>query len=42
MINSTTKLVGLLGHPIKQSFSPSIHNYLFKNIIKIIYTVVLM
>ncbi|WP_343101447.1 shikimate dehydrogenase [Romboutsia sp. MSSM.1001216sp_RTP31141st1_G3_RTP31141_220114] len=30
MINSTTKLVGLLGHPIKQSFSPSIHNYLFK------------
>ncbi|MGL4914223.1 MAG: shikimate dehydrogenase [Romboutsia sp.] len=27
-INSNTKLICLLGHPVKQSFSPSIHNYL--------------
>lgn len=30
MINSNTKLTCLLGSPIKQSFSPIIHNYLFK------------
>ena len=29
-INSNTKTICLLGHPIKQSFSPSIHNYLFE------------
>ena len=28
-INSKTKMFCLLGHPIEQSFSPSIHNYLF-------------
>lgn len=28
-INSKTKTVCLLGHPIEQSFSPNIHNYLF-------------
>lgn len=27
-INSNTKLIGLLGQPISQSFSPIIHNYL--------------
>ena len=27
-INSSTKLICLLGQPVKQSFSPSIHNYL--------------
>ncbi len=27
-INSTTKLIGLLGQPVSQSFSPTIHNYL--------------
>lgn len=27
-INSNTKLIGLLGQPVSQSFSPSIHNYL--------------
>ena len=27
-INSSTNLICLLGHPVKQSFSPSIHNYL--------------
>lgn len=29
-INSMTKIIGLLGHPVKHSFSPYIHNYLFK------------
>lgn len=29
-INSNTRTVCLLGHPIKHSFSPIIHNYLFK------------
>ncbi|HSQ88687.1 shikimate dehydrogenase [Romboutsia sp.] len=29
-INSTTKIIGLLGHPVKHSFSPNIHNYLFE------------
>lgn len=29
-INSSTKTLCLLGHPVRQSFSPSIHNYLFK------------
>ncbi|MGL5693347.1 MAG: shikimate dehydrogenase [Peptostreptococcaceae bacterium] len=29
-INSKTKTICLLGHPVKQSFSPSIHNYLFE------------
>ena len=28
-INSMTKIIGLLGHPVKHSFSPEIHNYLF-------------
>ncbi|MGL4913485.1 MAG: shikimate dehydrogenase [Romboutsia sp.] len=28
-INSMTKIIGLLGHPVKHSFSPQIHNYLF-------------
>ena len=28
IINSSTKLICLLGHPVRQSFSPSIHNYL--------------
>ena len=27
-INSSTKLICLLGQPVNQSFSPSIHNYL--------------
>ncbi len=27
-VNSCTKLIGLLGQPVSQSFSPSIHNYL--------------
>jgi shikimate dehydrogenase len=30
MINSSTKIMCLLGHPVKQSFSPIMHNYLFK------------
>ncbi len=29
-INSNTKTICLLGHPVKHSFSPTIHNYLFK------------
>nr|WP_317333215.1 shikimate dehydrogenase [uncultured Romboutsia sp.] len=29
-INSDTKTICLLGHPIKHSFSPTIHNYLFE------------
>lgn len=29
-IKSTTNMVCLLGHPVKQSFSPKIHNYLFE------------
>lgn len=29
-MNSTTKIIGLLGHPVKHSFSPNIHNYLFE------------
>lgn len=29
-INSNTKLIGLFGQPVSQSFSPSIHNYLSK------------
>lgn len=29
-INSNTQLICLLGHPVKHSFSPNIHNYLFK------------
>lgn len=29
-INSNTKTICLLGHPIKHSFSPTIHNYLFE------------
>ncbi len=29
-INSSTKTICLLGHPVKHSFSPSIHNYLMK------------
>ena len=29
-INSNTKTICLLGHPIKQSFSPNLHNYLFE------------
>lgn len=28
-INANTKTICLLGHPIKHSFSPTIHNYLF-------------
>lgn len=28
-IKSTTKVICLLGHPVKHSFSPVIHNYLF-------------
>lgn len=30
MINSSSKLIGLFGQPVSQSFSPSIHNYLSK------------
>ena len=30
MINSDTKLIALFGNPIKNSFSPYIHNYLFE------------
>lgn len=30
IVNSETKLVCLLGHPVKQSFSPIMHNYLFE------------
>lgn len=33
-INSKTTMVCLLGHPIKHSFSPTIHNYLFKKYLK--------
>lgn len=29
-INSNTKTICLLGHPVKQSFSPIMHNYLFE------------
>ena len=29
-INSRTRLIGLLGQPVNQSFSPNIHNYLSK------------
>ena len=29
-INSSTKTICLLGHPVKHSFSPTIHNYLFE------------
>lgn len=29
-INSKTNIIGLLGQPVKHSFSPNIHNYLFK------------
>ncbi|MBO3443757.1 shikimate dehydrogenase [Clostridium sp. CCUG 7971] len=29
-IKSTTKIICLLGHPVKHSFSPVIHNYLFE------------
>lgn len=29
-IKSTTNTICLLGHPVKQSFSPKIHNYLFE------------
>lgn len=29
-INSKTKIVCLLGHPVEHSFSPKIHNYLFE------------
>lgn len=29
-INSKTKLIGLFGQPVNQSFSPNIHNYLSK------------
>ncbi|MGL5329221.1 MAG: shikimate dehydrogenase [Peptostreptococcaceae bacterium] len=29
-VNSKTKTICLLGHPVAQSFSPSIHNYLFE------------
>ncbi|MGL6107448.1 shikimate dehydrogenase [Romboutsia sp.] len=29
-INGTTKTICLLGHPVKHSFSPNIHNYLFE------------
>ena len=29
-INSNTNTIWLLGHPIKHSFSPTIHNYLFE------------
>lgn len=29
-INSNTNTICLLGHPIKHSFSPTIHNYLFE------------
>ncbi|OPJ55616.1 shikimate dehydrogenase [Alkalithermobacter paradoxus] len=30
MINSNTNLICLIGHPVKHSFSPNIHNHLFK------------
>ena len=33
-INSRTTMVCLLGHPIKHSFSPTIHNYLFEKYLK--------
>lgn len=33
-INSNTKTICLLGHPIKHSFSPAIHNYLFEKYLK--------
>lgn len=33
-INSNTKTICLLGHPIKHSFSPTIHNYLFEKYLK--------
>lgn len=29
-INAKTKIICLLGHPVKHSFSPIMHNYLFK------------
>ena len=29
-ISSKTKVYSVIGHPISQSFSPKIHNYLFK------------
>lgn len=30
MINGSTKLTCLIGHPVKHSFSPNIHNFLFE------------
>lgn len=33
-INSNTTMICLLGHPIKHSFSPTIHNYLFEKYLK--------
>ena len=33
-INSNTTTICLLGHPIKHSFSPTIHNYLFEKYFK--------
>ncbi len=29
-IDHTTKIVGIVGHPIKQSFSPKMHNLTFQ------------
>jgi len=30
MVNSETKLIGLLGHPVKHSKSPQMHNHMFR------------
>ena len=29
-ISSKTKVYSVIGHPVSQSFSPKIHNYLFE------------
>ena len=32
MINGSTKIVGLIGHPVEHSFSPPMHNAAFNSI----------
>ena len=32
MINGSTKIVGLIGHPVEHSFSPPMHNAAFEEL----------
>ena len=32
MINGSTKIVGLIGHPVEHSFSPPMHNAAFEDL----------